>query len=140
MFPLVQTTLFSFTTHAVYYSSKEKNFAKRAKQLYTYLKHFEKEQYMLNSVKKIVNKEEIKHLLSSKKYLLEIKNYHDNKIRRYTKEIIELHNSSNKTNDKTISTEIKVILDILQVDIEESERFEHLIDEIDIKLISLGYN
>lgn len=95
---------------------------------------------MLNFVKKIVNKKEIKHLLSSRESLIESKNYYDNRIKRYNKEIIELHNSSNKTNDKTISTEIKMYIDNLQIAIEESERFEHLIDEIDRKLVFLGYN
>lgn len=95
---------------------------------------------MLNFVKKIVNRKEIKHLLSSRESFIETKNYYDNKIKRYNKEIIELQNSSSKTNYKTISTEIKMYIDILQIAIEESERLEHLIDEIDRKLVSLGYN
>lgn len=94
---------------------------------------------MLNSVKKFVNKEEIKHLLSSKKSLFETKNYYDKKTKKYNKEIRNLLNSSNKSNFKIISAEIEEYLDIQQINIAESKRLEHLIDEIDRKLSLLGY-
>lgn len=107
--------------------------------MYTYLKQFEKEQYMLNSVKRFVNKEEIKHLLSSKKNLLETKNYYDEQIKEYNETIKELLVQLRKTNNKSIISEIEGYFDIQDRNIEESNRLNYKIDEINNKLKLLGY-